>query len=96
MRRNLRRGIGDWPWGLERGWELDVVVSAINAPAEIWINQSPGSNHWLEFKLQGTKSIRDGIGARVKVVTKSGTQYNHMTTSCGVRLVERRTVTFWV
>jgi hypothetical protein len=63
--------------------KLDVVVSAINAPAEIWVNQSPGTNHWIEFKLQGTKSNRDGIGARIRVVTKSGAQYNHMTTSCG-------------
>jgi enediyne biosynthesis protein E4 len=63
--------------------KLDVVVSAINAPAEIWMNQSPGVNHWIEFKLRGTKSNRDGIGARIKVVTKSGAQYNHMTTSCG-------------
>ena len=62
---------------------LDVAVSAINAPAEVWMNQSPGNNHWLEFKLEGTRSNRDGIGARIKVVTKSGAQYNHMTTSCG-------------
>jgi enediyne biosynthesis protein E4 len=63
--------------------KLDVIVSAINAPAEIWMNQSPGANHWIEFKLEGTKSNRDGIGARIKVVTKSGAQYNHVTTSCG-------------
>jgi len=63
--------------------KLDVVVSAIDAPAEIWMNDSPGPNHWIEFKLEGTKSNRDGIGARIKVVTKSGAQYNHMTASCG-------------
>jgi hypothetical protein len=63
--------------------QLDVVVSAIRAPAEIWMNHSPGNHHWIEFKLQGTKSNRDGIGARIKVVTKSGAQYNHMTTSFG-------------
>jgi enediyne biosynthesis protein E4 len=63
--------------------KLDVVVSAINAPAEIWMNDSPGNSHWIEFKLQGTKSNRDGIGARIKVVTKSGAQYNHMTASSG-------------
>ena len=63
--------------------KLDVVVNALNAPAEIWMNQSPGTNHWIEFKLQGMKSNRDGIGARIKLVTKSGAQYNHMTTSCG-------------
>jgi len=62
---------------------LDVVVSALSAPAEIWMNQSPGKDHWIEFKLQGTKSNRDGIGARIKVVTKSGAQYNHVTYSCG-------------
>ena len=62
---------------------LDVVVSALSAPAEVWLNQSPGNQHWLEFKLQGTKSNRDGIGARIKLVTKSGAQDNHMTTSAG-------------
>ena len=62
---------------------LDIVVSALSAPAEIWINQSPSSHHWIEFKLQGTKSNRDGIGARIKLVTKSGAEYNHVTYSCG-------------
>jgi enediyne biosynthesis protein E4 len=77
--RHRGAAVGD----LNGNGRLDVVVSALNAPAEIWINQSPGENHWLEFKLQGTKSNRDGIGARIKLVTKSGTQYNHMTTACG-------------
>jgi len=62
---------------------LDVVVSAISAPAEIWMNASPGNNHWLEIKLEGTKSNRDGIGARIKIVAGSLTQYNHMTTAAG-------------
>jgi hypothetical protein len=68
---------------LDGDGRLDVVVSAINAPAEIWMNRSPGNHHWLEFKLQGTRSNRDGIGARIKLVSKSGAQYNHMTTSAG-------------
>jgi hypothetical protein len=59
------------------------VVTAIGARAEVWINQSPGANHWLELKLEGTKSNRDAIGARVKVVTGNKSQFNHVTTSCG-------------
>jgi hypothetical protein len=62
---------------------LDVIVTAISAPAEIWINDSPGTNHWLELKLHGTRSNRDGIGARIKVVSKGITQYNEYSTTVG-------------
>jgi hypothetical protein len=47
------------------------------------MNRSEPSGHWLDIALEGTRSNRDGIGTRIKVVTKSGTQYNHMTTSVG-------------
>jgi hypothetical protein len=62
---------------------LDVVVSAIAAPAEIWINDSPGAAHWLAFQLQGVKSNRDAIGARIKVVAGGATQYNHVSFAGG-------------
>ena len=63
--------------------KLDLVVTALSAPAEIWINDSPGMNHWLGFALQGTKSNRDGIGARIKVTAAGKVQFNHMTTASG-------------
>ena len=47
------------------------------------MNRSAKSGHWLDIALRGTKSNRDGIGARIKLVTKNGAQYNHMTTSVG-------------
>ena len=62
---------------------MDVVATAIGKEAEIWMNRSEAAGHWLDIALQGTKSNRDGIGARVKVVTRAGAQYNHMTTSVG-------------
>jgi enediyne biosynthesis protein E4 len=63
--------------------KLDIVVTALSAPAEIWINDSPGNNHWLEISLQGTKSNRDGIGTKIKVTAGGKTQFNHMTTASG-------------
>jgi hypothetical protein len=78
-RRHRGSAVGDF----NGDGRLDVVVTAIGAPAEIWMNQSPGANHWLELKLEGTKSNRDAIGARVKVVTPNKTQFNHVTTTCG-------------
>ena len=59
--------------------KIDVVVSAIGAPAELWENVSPDDNHWLVIKLTGTRSNRDGIGT---VIAVDG-QYNHMTTAVG-------------
>ena len=63
--------------------KLDLVVTALSAPAEIWINDSPGNHHWLEIALQGTKSNRDGIGARIKLIAAGKAQFNHMTTASG-------------
>jgi hypothetical protein len=68
---------------LDGDGRVDVVTTALGAQAEIWMNRSAGSGHWLDIVLVGSKSNRDGIGATVKVTTKSGVQYNHMTTSVG-------------
>ena len=62
---------------------VDVVATALAGNAEVWMNRSPRPGHWLDISLEGTKSNRDGIGTRIKVVSKSGTQYNHMTSSAG-------------
>jgi hypothetical protein len=68
---------------LDGDGRIDVVVTALGGDAEIWMNRSERTGHWLDIALEGTNSNRDGIGARIKVVTKAGAQYNHMTTSVG-------------
>jgi hypothetical protein len=60
---------------------IDAVVTSLDHDAELWMNRSPGPNHWLEVALKGVKSNRDGIGARIMVATASGKQYNHQTSS---------------
>lgn len=63
--------------------KLDLVVTALSAPAEIWINDSPNSNHWLEIALQGTKSNRDGIGATIRISAGGKAQFNCVSTASG-------------
>ena len=63
--------------------KLDLVVTALSAPAEVWMNDSPNQNHWLELALQGTKSNRDGIGARIRIQSGGQVQYNHVSFASG-------------
>ena len=58
---------------------IDAVVSALGEAAELYQNVSTNSGHWLVVKLQGTRSNRDGIGAKVRI----GAQYAEMTTTQG-------------
>jgi len=46
---------------------LDVVVANQNQPALLYKNTVPPGNHWIGFKLVGTRSNRSAIGAEVTV-----------------------------
>jgi hypothetical protein len=78
-RRHRGAAVGDF----NHDGKLDIVVSALSAPAEIWINDSPNRNHWLELTLRGTKSNRDGIGARIRIVAGGQTQFIYKSTASG-------------
>ncbi len=53
---------------------LDVVVANQNQPALVYKNTVAPGNHWIAFKLVGTKSNRSAIGAQVTVETGEGRQ----------------------
>jgi hypothetical protein len=78
-RRHRGSAVGDF----NHDGKLDIVVTALSAPAEIWMNDSSNHNHWLELALRGTKSNRDGIGARIRVVAGGQTQFNYKSTASG-------------
>jgi len=46
---------------------ISAVISNLNAPVSLLVNQERSSNHWIAFKTVGTKSNRDGIGAKISV-----------------------------
>jgi len=64
---------------------MDVVVTVKDGRPEILLNRSAEKNHWLLVKLVGTRSNRDGLGARLKATLAGGSAlYNHATTSTGL------------
>jgi enediyne biosynthesis protein E4 len=46
---------------------MSGVISNMNAAPSLLVNQVRSGNHWLGIRMIGTKSNRDGIGARVSV-----------------------------
>jgi enediyne biosynthesis protein E4 len=48
--------------------DLDILVSNNGQAPQLFENENETSNHWLQIDLEGTRSNRDGVGARVKVV----------------------------
>ncbi len=69
---------------LDNDGRIDLVLSVLNGKARILRNTSDNSNHWVTFRLVGTKSNRMGIGAQLKLTADDGAvQYDMCTTSTG-------------
>jgi hypothetical protein len=53
--------------------KLSAVISNMNAAPSLLVNQIRTSNHWIAIHTVGTKSNRDGIGARISIRTATRT-----------------------
>jgi hypothetical protein len=50
---------------------MSAVISNMNDQPSLLVNQGRTPNHWIAIRTVGTKSNRDGIGARIRVKTAS-------------------------
>ncbi len=54
--------------------DVDVLIVNLNEPPSLLRNDLRGSRHWLKLRLEGVKSNRSAIGARVVVHAGGRTQ----------------------
>jgi hypothetical protein len=47
--------------------DMDVLIMNVNEPPSLLRNDAPAGNHWIKIRLEGTRSNRSAIGARVLV-----------------------------
>ena len=52
--------------------DLDLMVTTNNGPAHLFRNDNGNRNDMLRVKLVGTRSNRDGLGAKVTLTTNKG------------------------
>jgi enediyne biosynthesis protein E4 len=64
---------------------ISAVITNLNSTPSLLVNQVRSANHWIAIRIIGTKSNRDGIGARISVTAdkrtmvdevRSGSSYN--------------------
>jgi hypothetical protein len=82
--------VGDF----DRDGDLDLLLTTNQGPAYLYRNDLASGNRSLRFRLQGTKSNRDGIGAMVRVTTPDGTQSRMVKTGSSYLSQSELTVTF--
>ncbi len=54
--------------------DVDVFVVNRNDTPSLLRNEAGNRNHWLEIRVEGTRSNRDGIGAKIRVVCDNVSQ----------------------
>jgi enediyne biosynthesis protein E4 len=81
----------------DRDGRLDVAVTAINAPMELWWNrtarQTP-ARHWLQMRLNGRRSNRSAIGAEIRLHAGGREQVRTVSSSVGYASSSDLTVHF--
>jgi hypothetical protein len=77
----------------DRDGRVDVAVTAIGAPIELWWNRSPRLQ-WLQLRLRGRRSNRSGIGAQVTCKSGARTQTRFVNNSVGYASSSDLTVHF--
>jgi hypothetical protein len=68
---------------LDADGDVDVVMSNVGQRAVVLRNDGGNARKWLRIRTRGTESNRDGIGARVEVITAGVTQHFTVSTAAG-------------
>ena len=60
---------------IDNDGDIDIVVNHKDAAPAVLRNDTKSGNHWIRFILEGTKSNRDSIGAKLAITAGGKTIY---------------------
>lgn len=90
---SLRDGRGLALSDFDGDGDVDLIINNYNAPAQYFVNEV-ASGHWLQVKLRGRQSNRDGIGATIYVRQGGVTQTRVVSAGCGYASQNSRVMHF--
>ncbi len=62
---------------------VDIAINCNDGPALVLMNRGGNENNWILIKTVGTRSNRDGIGARIRLVSGSGEEQHGFVSAAG-------------
>jgi hypothetical protein len=68
---------------LDNDGSIDIVINCNNGPPVILRNQGNKEHDWLLVNLIGTRSNRDGIGAKLRLVSEDGSEQHAFASTSG-------------
>ena len=80
----------------DRDGDVDVLVTSNQGPAYLYRNDVANGNRSIRFRLVGTKSNRDAVGAVVRVFTPDGAQLRVVKTGSSYLSQSELAVTFGI
>ena len=63
---------------IDNDGQIEILINSQNAPPALLDPEAPAAGGWILLRLMGTRSNRSAIGARVRVRSASGTQYDEV------------------
>ena len=54
---------------LDRDGDLDLLLTNLDAPPSVLVNEGGNRSSWISLRLVGVRSNRDGVGARLELET---------------------------
>lgn len=87
--------VKDWGWeektfsngaayaDLDNDGDLDFVINNIDQPASVYRNNNLDQNNYLSLSLEGPDQNRNGLGAKVYLLTDETTQFQELTLTRG-------------
>jgi hypothetical protein len=78
---------------IDNDGDIDIVVNHKDGAPALLRNDSKSGNHWVRFALEGTKSNRDAIGAKLEVTAGERPIYRQRKGGCSMEATNDSRVT---